>query len=283
MADDSALRATLRELKVAADSDEARRPSDSPARTASPVGSGGGGSSLLADLLAETSGEAQRELEQIKKQLSDKKAAQEAEHRKSEDLRRDKLDILRQQEAERREAMIRQRNGLPDPVPEAVVEQAAAPVAVAPPPKKGSPLPWIFAALLLVGAGGAAWFFLFSGQSKPLEQTDARAKALVVDQQADVALQQAVAARNKLDAERKVEAAAKVVADERAALAEMTLDRPEPEADGYPRRMLDLGARVPTPVAKARSGKSSGKKPGTKRSGGGKRIKIRGLDLGGSR
>lgn len=290
MPDDSALRTTLKALKDVADSDEARKPIE-PQRTASPVASGG--SSLLAELLEETSGEAQRELEQIKAQLADKKRVQEESRQARESERRAQLDELRAQERERRADMIRQREkGNRDETEEQVVAVEASRAAKAPAAGKSHGIAYALVALILLGcAGGGAYWYLQDQEAQRLAavakaEADARAEA------ERVAAVEAAAAR--ADAERQ--AAATALAEKRAAaavVAERVATRGgrltlEPEADGYPRRMLELKAGSLQPaVAKGGKGKARGKaKAGGKRGkgkAGHKRIKIRALNLGGSK
>ena len=99
MADKSALRS---------DSDKRNNETDSPA--AAPATTSNRRpteNSLLADLLSETSNEAQRELDQIKAELQSRKDAEVEARRAAESQRRAELDRLREAELRRREAALR--------------------------------------------------------------------------------------------------------------------------------------------------------------------------------
>ncbi len=286
MADDSALRATLKELKVVADSEEARKPV-SGAKPTTPPGQGGG-SSLLSDLLAETSGEAQRELDQIKQQLASKRAEAEDLAKQQEEERRRQLDALRRQEAERREAMIARRSGVRtreqvDSVPD---EEGPAPTPAAAPKKKSSNVIfYVLGLLLLAGAGVGGWWFMGQQGDQRGVVTGSTAEIRAQARAEAEKTRAAAAAEAHAKAQAEKAAAEAAASEHHAAMIAMVRSRTEPEAEGYPRRMLSLS--LPTaekPVAKAGKPKKPGKarKPGTRRTTG-KRIKIRGLDLGGSR
>lgn len=171
MADDNALRSTLEELREMDKVDEGRRPSG-PAQL-DPPGKSSGGSSLLADLLNETSDEAQRELDDIKAQLQARRQAEADEKQAKDDARREQLDTLRREEAHRREDMIRQREEKRNGGKRGTIEQpievprrVAAPTPVAPEPKK-SAAPMMVTAVLVLGAGVAAFYFYTQANQPP--------------------------------------------------------------------------------------------------------------------
>ena len=285
MPDDSALRATLEELKELQDSDEARRPAKKQeAAGETPAFVGG---SLLDDLLNETSGEAQREVEEIRSQLADKKAAEAAARKESHARRRAQLDALREQESQRREAMIQRRerqlaHGTAGPAPEKAPESVVEHVSVVAAPQKSSNAGlFAIAAVLFLGLLGAGWLFW-------LQQHDAKQSADASQQTpAEVAETAPVKTAEKAATAAPEPAAAKPAAAVPAKPAVVALAvefrEIEPEADGYPRRMVELMA----PRSGKRGGKArrGGKRGGAKRGGkrGGKRIRIRALNLGGSK
>ena len=119
------------------------------------------GNSLLADLLSETSNEAQRELDQIKAELESRKHAEMEARRTAERQRRAELDRLREAELKRREAALR--------TPE---ESKAAPATtvlssnarkeesvVFEVKSKNNGVVYAIAAVLIAAIGTAGWYF----------------------------------------------------------------------------------------------------------------------------
>ena len=153
MADKSALRS---------DSDKRNNETDSPAAApAKTTSSRPTENSLLADLLSETSNEAQRELDQIKAELQSRKDAELEARRAAESQRRAELDRLREAELRRREAALR------SPEEDAAHQRSTAAPAlsaahesvVIDTPKKSSGPIYAVAAVLIAAIATAGWYF----------------------------------------------------------------------------------------------------------------------------
>ena len=293
MADDNALRSTLEELKALQDPDEGReRPKrPAPAKT-EPPGAGEGGS-LLADLLHETGDAARRELDDIKAQLAEKKATEEATKQRAEEERRRQLDVLRAQESARREQMIRERERklAPKETVEQLVKPAAqapaARVAAPPPPKKSQAMVWVVGVLGAAAIGVAAWYVYALNNPPPTEAVEEPA---VSDNAPETPTTTAGAPGTSPTDEAgptvaPTAAPTPTPAPEPAAVAAVELPveprAAEPEADPFPRWGLELKITGrPTAGRRGTRGKGKGSRGGSR---GGHRIKIKGLDLSGTR
>ena len=256
------------------------------------TGSSDGGS-LLADLLSETSGEAQRELEQIKAQLADKRAQAEETRRVQEQERRERLDALREQEAQRREEMIRDRERKRaeaearrrPPEPTAAVEAAAVQPQVAGPEKKRSGMIWVALAIVLVGGlavGG--WLYLEHQKAQTAAAKQAPAPQVEAAKPVEPKPGEGQPAETVAASPEKGPVAAATPAEPlpaEAAAPTPAVEPPAPEPIQVARRDAENEARRDMfragPVWKV----SKKYRPGKRTGGGGNgKIKIKALDLG---
>ena len=120
-----------------------------------------GGNSLLADLLSETSNEAQRELDQIKAELESRKHAELEARRTAERQRRAELDRLREAELKRREAALRTpEESKATPAATALSTSARTEESVVFEVKsKNNGVVYAIAAVLIAAIGTAGWYF----------------------------------------------------------------------------------------------------------------------------
>ena len=247
------------------------------------------GDSLLASLLNETSEEANRELQEVQDRLRERRLAEEEVRRKDEDTRRRALDALREQESRRREDKLREREGGPIPVTRANPVAAFVPSPIAPVAKK-SPVGWIVAVVAVLAAGGVGvgWYVSSQNAAEQARIADADKKATAA----------ALAAQNKK--EREIAEAAKDAAEKSAAAAmalaqklsiQPRVEGRDPEdlvAPSRERRPLELvgvlAVLEPTKPAHSGGHRTGPKGEDTKTGDGGKPIiKIKGLDLGGTK
>ena len=169
MADDSALRSSLEELKNMQEGELAETtPTPSDPSPVKPTGR----SSLLDDLLAETQVQARKEMDEVKAALRNKHEAEDAARRQEQEERRRHLDDLRRQESERRAEMIRERQRR--------VDSSQRPVDVAPEVEASEPIPEksnmnMFVGVLTVTLLAAGGFWYLQNQ---------RAEDALVEQQA---------------------------------------------------------------------------------------------------
>ncbi|MFT5434366.1 MAG: hypothetical protein ACI9OJ_005079 [Myxococcota bacterium] len=160
MADDSAARSSLDDLKHLHVVDEVAPKPSAPAPD--------DGGDLLASLLSETRDETKRELDQIKAELEQRKQAGLDAQREVDQARRAKLDVMREEEAERRESMIRQRREKEEAAERARNPQPAV-AAAAPAEPESKKTGWLVAAAAIVIAGvtGGGWY-MSSQKAEPV-------------------------------------------------------------------------------------------------------------------
>jgi len=120
--------------------------------------------SLLADLLSETSNEAQRELDQIKAELQSRKDAELEARRTAERQRRAELYRLREAELKRREAALRSPDPVASQTPDTNTASRQRPIVQSEPmlaieQKKSSGPVYAIAAVLIAAIATAGWYF----------------------------------------------------------------------------------------------------------------------------
>lgn len=307
MPDDSALRSTLDELKSMQTQPEPAR-SKSPPTQHEPPGASSG-SSLLADLLSESSGEAQRELERVKAQIQDRKALEIETKRVAEAERRQQLDGLRAQEARRREEMIaereRRRSVAAAPVVQETILDHVEPALPAPPPAKGHGALWgALAAVLVIGAAAGGWWYMDQKAETEAEKVRQAAAAQAAEKQAaqdaklaDHKKQLAASIAKKEEAEARARRSAAAAASARAsatradARGDAAKARPPAPAGPVAVAIADPSYRGAEGEArytrKYLEMKAKRRRPGKKRAGGTTTrrggIRIKALDLGRSK
>lgn len=155
MPDESALRT---------DTDERNDETGTPANAPSAARRRPTENSLLADLLSETSNEAQRELDQIKAELQSRKDAELEARRSADRQRRAELDRLREAELKRREAALRSPSSAENSVAgtSGGAQQSTAAAydpTLAITPKKSSGPIYAVAAVLIAAIATTGWYF----------------------------------------------------------------------------------------------------------------------------
>ncbi len=268
MAEQAGLRSSLDNLRhLHVDDGDAPKAATPPTKSNS--------DSLLASLLNETSEEANRELQELQTKLREKRQAEEDVKRKDEDGRRKVLDALREQEARRREDKIIEREAASKP-------SQAQPVAIFTPaplvaePKKSSAMAWVIASVAILGAGGAGYGWWSSQKAADEAKAAAAVAARVTAAAPAVAAPKAIPLPPPITIIKVPPIEAR---DAEWSEAGRVTDR----------RSIELSfVALPVEVVKTGGGKQAGKRPtgdGGNTGGGGKvpRLKIKALDLGGSK